>query len=1843
MQEVSTASYWIASNALYITLNANGAPNYILGNTTSGAHILCYVKGVDGLEYDAAHNYRRWPLSLTPTKFNTNTEKYVYVAIPRPTNPETTAVVVFPNEKLDLYGKNEANQQIGSDLYYYVWLRGIITATNAGETLDREWQQHVETGTLSSDEAIDAGGDQTWWRYSSVDDTVTFLKEILMDPKSFFHNLKARLLVLAGHELTGVATAETSEEFVDSETLVVTPNYLRKMTEDKFLRKDQDDATPYSLSVGGDLTVSGTLRGIAGYFTSLFSNLLQSSNYTGDGAADTGFRLTADDGSGSSSMIVDVLHVRKKAIFEELEVKKEMSVAGNEVRSAAANIINRTDYINGQGEVIGYSYTRVPWMLRKMPFLLRGTFFGRLRKTRLVIDPQNVQNIQKIRCYFLAKDGDRDVQNLWQVGDLVRCQTFNLSQSKRYTYIDSATQNKPGNVFWWRKSVGVSTQTENIDGKDYHYVDVSMSDRWHTNTVDSDIPCAGDHMVQFGHDSNPDRMNLIVHEVNSSDAPAVKAYMGIYTYDESECWWGGAPRKMMLSPKSGYEFYGPSFKFIQEYGQAPASIDRGVYTEIATERDDYAPHNQVRKLYYYDKVSHNGCYWLCVMTGVGAHWVAKVAFTETVGGTTYTFSAGDYIPDNVYSGLVTNKTNCTRKENYTTEAPSETSTSWKKLVNSGDNMIRLDIDNELDAVQTDSTGKVTAQRTITTNVRLYDGATEVAINNPTVTGISYTDANGQQQTLNPVITASGNGKQLSWTFQAGWTMQARYQVNISYTYLDVPYNVVFTLTASQGFEVLQLKPSLSAIIFQRDASNQLTPASRTLGLSIVKIDGASTADITPATYGVSKIRYSLTEMPALISSGSAWPAAGTITVPNTAENVYIALFNIFDVLIDRETVPVIKDGEKGAKGDSVSYDSEHSSIGYAYSSMGTPESGRDYPSDITSWSPTPPAVQKGKYLWTKDVTAYNNAGTIVYTTTYGVQYQPNDGESVEIDSSRTFIKYCRQTKSQYTGQHPADSDFSTTYPTNLGQGDYLWILNQVAYVGVANPLKSYSVSMLGTDGGKGDKGADGYTTHFAYATSADGSQNFSTTNFNGATYIGTYRDQQAADSTDYRDYVWTAWKGDKGDKGDQGSQGPQGPQGPQGSNGNDGYTVICEPASLVINQGAGNVYDISTTTPAYFKPKVTKGTDTTNLVTAVSVSANYCVKNNRVAIVDAGTWSSANGLPVTGVYATAITNKYTQGYLVLEITADSKTFSITIPIAVNYLSSYIETIVDGKKTEIARETVTIIKDDGTFVENNAEYESVKTAAGDYETWSSEGNTQEGSKRWMNEHISTAEGNISTVTKKVNDGKNLLKLTSGWEGYQGAAVSYDGKNFGVRNANGNLYSPVFLGVEGETYCFSVYLASGNQLSGNPGYCYDSVRPTHASELDDNGTYQSASFIEVTGDTITIRNTTYQRYYFLIPGSVVKERYFTIYNDGNYWFYCPQLEVGNYPTEFSAGSIETSSQIKQTADEIEAKVNNTGVDITNGKIKAITNKFEIWNEDGTVQTFSVDQNGNLVGSGDASFNGVIKASSLYLKYHEITNAELDENNEYHIDPSTAAAFGVPSILQGKVILPRADLYPFMTLTFYNYLPTFTAQSISNIWACKWTGPLGAEHQDMIYVHSELCNSSYQDRNYCHGFKPVHNMVIKLHSIDGHWCLDCDESNLELFYCANNGVDEVWKKRNENYVDDWGYQKIRNTNEYSYQQFNFVYGETISGTNDIVLPQHTSANPIPDGTTYYVKGNGSSRVWSYTPIMNSHNSSDWPQTNSYYANIIHGQSHIFLMQTVNGRKVWIDFYASAQVSPD
>ncbi|MFM2785465.1 collagen-like protein, partial [Lactococcus lactis] len=81
----------------------------------------------------------------------------------------------------------------------------------------------------------------------------------------------------------------------------------------------------------------------------------------------------------------------------------------------------------------------------------------------------------------------------------------------------------------------------------------------------------------------------------------------------------------------------------------------------------------------------------------------------------------------------------------------------------------------------------------------------------------------------------------------------------------------------------------------------------------------------------------------------------------------------------------------------------------------------------------------------------------------------------------------------------------------------------------------------GTQGVAGPKGADGKTqyTHIAYANSADGVTDFSTSDSNRA-YIGMYVDFNINDSTTPSDYSWTLVKGADGTQGTPGKAGGDG-------------------------------------------------------------------------------------------------------------------------------------------------------------------------------------------------------------------------------------------------------------------------------------------------------------------------------------------------------------------------------------------------------------------------------------------------------------------------------------------------------------------------------------------------------------------------------------------------------------------------------------------------------------------------------------------------------------------------------
>lgn len=92
----------------------------------------------------------------------------------------------------------------------------------------------------------------------------------------------------------------------------------------------------------------------------------------------------------------------------------------------------------------------------------------------------------------------------------------------------------------------------------------------------------------------------------------------------------------------------------------------------------------------------------------------------------------------------------------------------------------------------------------------------------------------------------------------------------------------------------------------------------------------------------------------------------------------------------------------------------------------------------------------------------------------------------------------------------------------------------------------------------------------------------------------------------------------------------------------------------------------------------------------------------------------------------------------------------------------------------------------------------------------------------------------------------------------------------------------------------------------------------------------------------------------------------------------------------GEIEVKyDQINVRVENIDKSLKDTGFDITNNKILATANHFEVQNNKG-VTTFTIDENGNLTSSGGASFKGKITATSGYIGGLEIYDDEYKVEN-------------------------------------------------------------------------------------------------------------------------------------------------------------------------------------------------------------------------------------------------------------
>ena len=458
MTQAKPKDYWISPNALYIERNALNNPDYIQASCTSGAQILVYIKDIIG--FDDGHNYRRWSLIAAPTVFNTHTEKYVYAAIPRDLSSTKAALIVFPSESIDLYGQNEAKEQIGSADCYYIFLQGILTSSGDNGTIKREWKKgfEIKYGYLSSDEALSAGMiDTVWYEYNSVDSNglVTFLRDLTMKVGTVFKQLFARTLTIVQggnlffdgqkRDIIGVADENT---LITSNDTIVTPTYL----DDNALSKKHKDTAHAPIAFEKGLTAGTYKSGASG------------ANIDADGAAEVK-SMAAREGvtvgddafvradGGARLGDVEVARVRSKGAEEG--DRNLISGRGFDLFMGADGKSHLwVDDANIRGKLVAMSTE-----IRKVSYsggtLLLSNAGSTLARVTAVTDDQGA--VVAYKCWAKADDGTTQTMNWWRIGMMALCQTFNVSG------------NTGGNRRYWRLVVGVG-QERLDDGKIYDYV-----------------------------------------------------------------------------------------------------------------------------------------------------------------------------------------------------------------------------------------------------------------------------------------------------------------------------------------------------------------------------------------------------------------------------------------------------------------------------------------------------------------------------------------------------------------------------------------------------------------------------------------------------------------------------------------------------------------------------------------------------------------------------------------------------------------------------------------------------------------------------------------------------------------------------------------------------------------------------------------------------------------------------------------------------------------------------------------------------------------------------------------------------------------------------------------------------------------------------------------------------------------------------------------------------------------------------------------------------------------------------------------------------------------------------
>lgn len=409
------------------------------------------------------------------TIYPENDDKYILSGF----DPKFVSVQMIPDAEQELKEKAQkiADQRKKDDGTYYTTLRSewvnedkLKRFFEFGQKINLVNKAFFENGRESRVLGWEFNLDIPW------DSPVYTIGESM--PYSRLNDVEEKLesITYKGHTYVGgggssIYVIKTNDSTAPSDSNV----FSAKRSLATLLRKDKEDQTNYLIKLLGGI----------------ISPFLESIDFV-TGMMGAGMSFSSEKG-GESVGWIDKLYVRKKAIFQLLSIM-ETELAGASFMfnaSGARATITKVEFIEKKG-IRFRDGKGVKFSDGKRGYSSPGTYGS------------------VYRCYFLADDGEKAIENRFKPGNLVRSQSFNIKEG---------AYDGVSNHYWWRL-------VENV-GDNWIEVSVNHCDEG------SDIPAVGDVMVQLGDVSDTDFQAAIVLSAYGDGAPSLTFYQGISSYSLS--------------------------------------------------------------------------------------------------------------------------------------------------------------------------------------------------------------------------------------------------------------------------------------------------------------------------------------------------------------------------------------------------------------------------------------------------------------------------------------------------------------------------------------------------------------------------------------------------------------------------------------------------------------------------------------------------------------------------------------------------------------------------------------------------------------------------------------------------------------------------------------------------------------------------------------------------------------------------------------------------------------------------------------------------------------------------------------------------------------------------------------------------------------------------------------------------------------------------------------------------------------------------------------------------------------------------------------------------------------